>query len=951
MHLRGKRLHFVGIVLAGLLGFTAATSGLAEEAPASESTSPEDAVVRITVSASDGATLRNGTGFFLRPGLLVTDRHLLEGAGKVEFVARGGEALPVSGVAADDPEAGLVLLATGASGIEAALALQTKLPKWRDRLRAIALPVSGAASIEAAVEGIHAIPALCAVIRLTGSLPPDLTGAPVVDALGRVVGLAVVGEVAGQRRVVALPAERLAQLQAGVVVPVSEWATQDALQSGSDVGLVCRGLDLLRLDDYQAALKLFDAAKQRDAGHVRAWFYAGYARLLLEQPQAALADYQTVVRLRPDDPESHHALGAALAYLQRFGEAAGEFESALRLNSQMALAWDNLGIVRLKQHRFAEAAAAHEQAVRLMPDSAEAHLHLGLDYQELGRPEESVQLFRKALALKPDLAEAYLALGQSSLEAQQYQDALEAYQGMREVMPGSVEAHLRIGQALVELDRAKEAQEAFLEACTLEPDNALAFFGLGMAEATSGEYASAVEALKRARLLLQGDVPELTRSVNLALAECLFRLEGFEDALAASQEAVRLDPERAEALDLVGMCYLNLNRVHEAVGALEQAALKAPELPIVHFHLGLAYLADQDIRGLVRETGQLRQSDPELASELEKALLEGLAAMADADPTNPDAAPARLPEASKRKRVGRIVATVKTAEQALAIRIQGAWAYVAVGTKGLQIFSLANPAKPRLVGSVDTPGEALNLAVVGQYVYIADSWAGLQVIDVSDPASPRVVNALQLPGPAAAVEVKNDYGYDYLYVAGMEAGLIIVNITDPANPTLAATLDTPGRAQALAPKRSCVYVADGDEGLRVVDLWNIAEPRLNLAVPFPGESVRGLSSTTEYVYVLTSTRLVAYNTWIDPLAPIRRGVAEVPQDPGSGAAQVRVVGGWALIANNSKGLLAVDLSDPPNPKPMGLLKTPGRAMGVDVVGEYAFVADGPRGLTVVKLSL
>ena len=54
-----------------------------------------------------------------------------------------------------------------------------------------------------------------------------------------------------------------------------------------------------------------------------------------------------------------------------------------------------------------------------------------------------------------------------------------------------------------------------------------------------------------------------------------------------------------------------------------------------------------------------------------------------------------------------------------------------------------------------------------------------------------------------------------------------------------------------------------------------------------------------------------------------------------------------FIADDSLGLIALDVSDPTSPRPVGAVDTPGRARAVVVVGSYAYVADDIGGVQVI----
>jgi hypothetical protein len=63
-----------------------------------------------------------------------------------------------------------------------------------------------------------------------------------------------------------------------------------------------------------------------------------------------------------------------------------------------------------------------------------------------------------------------------------------------------------------------------------------------------------------------------------------------------------------------------------------------------------------------------------------------------------------------------------------------------------------------------------------------------------------------------------------------------------------------------------------------------------------------------------------------------------------------VVGNYAYVADYSKGLQIIDISNPTTPTLKGNYDTSGYAFGVQVVGNYAYVADYNSGLQIIDIS-
>jgi hypothetical protein len=95
-----------------------------------------------------------------------------------------------------------------------------------------------------------------------------------------------------------------------------------------------------------------------------------------------------------------------------------------------------------------------------------------------------------------------------------------------------------------------------------------------------------------------------------------------------------------------------------------------------------------------------------------------------------------------------------------------------------------------LAGNFETPGAVLDAAVAGDVAYLAVGSAGLVVIDITEPANPALMGGTSAPGDARAVAIAGDRAY----VADGSSGLRVINISDAANPLPIAVCDTPGWA-------------------------------------------------------------------------------------------------------------------------------------------------------------
>jgi hypothetical protein len=74
------------------------------------------------------------------------------------------------------------------------------------------------------------------------------------------------------------------------------------------------------------------------------------------------------------------------------------------------------------------------------------------------------------------------------------------------------------------------------------------------------------------------------------------------------------------------------------------------------------------------------------------------------------------------------------------------------------------------------------------------------------------------------------------------------------------------------------------------------------------------------------------------------GVLDTPGN----ALGVAVAGGYAYVADFDGGLRVIDVSTPSTPVEVGFADTPGRAYDVAVSGGYVYLADSDAGLAVFQ---
>ncbi|HEV2884878.1 MAG TPA: hypothetical protein VGW36_08470, partial [Pyrinomonadaceae bacterium] len=156
------------------------------------------------------------------------------------------------------------------------------------------------------------------------------------------------------------------------------------------------------------------------------------------------------------------------------------------------------------------------------------------------------------------------------------------------------------------------------------------------------------------------------------------------------------------------------------------------------------------------------------------------------------------------------------------ITIAGNFAYITTAG-GLVVVDINDPLNPRVVTQISAPAlrSPRSVAVQFRYGFVVDD-EGLKVLDLSSPASASVVKDAFVPlGHAHDVYVARTYAY----VANGNDGIAIVNVEQPEKPRLDQTYTAEGKLNdvhqvkvAMTNASLFAYVADGKNGLRIVQL-------------------------------------------------------------------------------------------------------------------------------------
>ena len=199
-------------------------------------------------------------------------------------------------------------------------------------------------------------------------------------------------------------------------------------------------------------------------------------------------------------------------------------------------------------------------------ESAQAWSVIGIAYAHLNRGEESIEALRRAAAFGPHEEEHWLNLTRELMELSRFPEAVTEAQHGLAANPRSYALRLRLGAAYLAAGRYSESENIFRDLVAAGDPLPLGYIGLAQVLLRTGRAEDAAKELAEAEKKLG---PKFLLSYFRGLA--LARAAKPAEALSAFQQAVRLDPNNAEARLDLGKTQLTLGHVNEAIPELQEA--------------------------------------------------------------------------------------------------------------------------------------------------------------------------------------------------------------------------------------------------------------------------------------------------------------------------------------------------------------------------------------------
>jgi tetratricopeptide (TPR) repeat protein len=280
------------------------------------------------------------------------------------------------------------------------------------------------------------------------------------------------------------------------------------------------------------------------------------------KPAQAIDVLRKAVPLDDGDPDAHNLLGSALARTGDLPSAVVELKRAVEIGPSLASAHYSLGVALWFSNQRRDALNELERSIALDPSQYSACSFLGMVLRQTGDAARARQMLQRAIALNGDAPQPYFDLANLYLT----QNNLPA--------------------ALAQLDSG----------LNLNPQpGAVTDLDLTVTQLRTALAPNASNAEAR---------NTLGRLLGLAGA-------GEQQIVAEFEEAIRTDPNYAEAYNNLGLVYTQSGTDDKAEKAFRSAIGASPEFADAHQNLG-ALLIISDAPGAIRELEKAVALQPQM---------------------------------------------------------------------------------------------------------------------------------------------------------------------------------------------------------------------------------------------------------------------------------------------------------------------------------------------------
>jgi tetratricopeptide (TPR) repeat protein len=387
---------------------------------------------------------------------------------------------------------------------------------------------------------------------------------------------------------------------------LAEYMEGGRYRAPSALDLDVIGANYFLMEDYVAAEGWFRKSVESAPADIYARYYLGRAQYNQKRFADATRIFAECLRLDPRNAKAADYLGRSYEALGKTEDAAAAYRNAIALETGAGSAspepFLDLGSLLVESDHAGEAVPYLIQSAGKAPGDWRVHRELGKAYLQLNRLAEAVAELQKAVDLVPENAPLHFLLAQAMRKsglAEQARAETDRYNALTGAH-SSPDSPLAEARALLDLGKLEEAEKVTRRYVEDHKTAADGHYLLGYilfkkqdAKSSLAEYTEAaryrtpsaadLEAVAGDYVLLK-DYPDADKWFTKAvewnpkdflgwyyLGRTKYNENRFEEAVAAFEQCLKLEPRNVKAEDNLGLSWEGLNQLDKAMAAYRTA--------------------------------------------------------------------------------------------------------------------------------------------------------------------------------------------------------------------------------------------------------------------------------------------------------------------------------------------------------------------------------------------
>lgn len=274
------------------------------------------------------------------------------------------------------------------------------------------------------------------------------------------------------------------------------------------------------------------------------------------------------------------------------------------------------------------------------------------------------------------------------------------------------------------------------------------------------------------------------------------------------------------------------------------------------------------------------------------------------------------------------------------IKVEGRYAFVAAGKRGVIIVDVTDPASPKELNEIESMDYTYSLDVQGFILFMADGKAGVRIFDIRDIKNPEQKGFIPTLYSSQNIKISGQYGY----VAEGKGGLRIIDCLNPDFPKEITRYSKSVNIKALDIADGYAYLAD-KKGVLILDIRNpdsIPDPIQIDAI----DSISTIQSDGRWLFASGGEKDFMVSNIAVPQYPITQKI------PG-GYKEIKDIflsGFHLYLAQGDFGVSILDVLIPYSPEQVNHTIISFEACGIYVSGNLLYIASGYDGLNIYKIT-